>query len=271
MGYFDKVESIYPSLTKSEKKIADYIKDNGENVVFMSIKQLTEDIKVGDATVVRFYKKVGYTGFQDLKMDLAKEDFSEKYDDSDNYIEKIALNYKEIIESTKSLVDSDKIKIFVEMIKKSKKIFFYGIGASGLAALEAEMTFFRAGLHTKAIIDSHFQAMNSAILDNNCMVIAFSLSGTTADIYDALEIAKQNGAYIVVITNYLLSPVGELADIIFTTSKKESLLEGGSLSAKISQLYIIDILCTAYSLTNKEKYLSVRSKSAMAILNKRKD
>lgn len=271
MGYFDRVESIYPSLTKSEKKVADYIKGNGENVVFMSIKELTEDIKVGDATVVRFYKKVGYTGFQDLKMDLAKEDFSEKYDDSDNYIEKIALNYKGIIDSTKSLVDSDKIKVFVDEIKKAKKVFVYGVGASGLAAQEAEMTFFRTGLHTKSIVDSHFQAMNSAILDSESMVIAFSLSGTTTDIYDALTIAKENGAFIVVITNYVLSQIDELADLVFTTAKKESLLEGGSLSAKISQLYIIDILCTAYALSNKEHYLSVRSKAARAILNKRKD
>lgn len=268
MGYFDKAKSIYPSLTKSETKVADYINVHGDSIVFMSIKDLSQEIGVGEATVVRFYKKVGYNGFQDLKMELAKEDFSGKYDKSDNYVEEIAFNYKSIIDSTKYLMDEKSIRKFVEETKKHKDVFIYGVGASGIAATETEAAFFRAGLQTKAIVDSHFQAMNSAGLNEDSMVIAYSLSGTTKDIYDALKIAKENKAYIVVITNYPLSPIGELADLVFTTAKKESLLEGGSLGAKISQLFVTDILITAYSMDDREKYFELRKRAAQSIIGK---
>ncbi|MDO5027267.1 MAG: MurR/RpiR family transcriptional regulator [Tissierellia bacterium] len=271
MSYFDKVESIYPSFTKSEKKIADYVNKNGEKVVFMSMKDLSDEIKVGEATVVRFYKKIGYGGFQDLKLDLVKEDFNEKYDKTDNFVEEIAANYRSIIDSTTSLLEMNKIKVFVEKIQKAKDIYIYGIGASGIAAKESEASFFRAGLNVKAIIDAHFSAMNSSILTDKSFIIAYSLSGATKDIYDSLKIAHDNGAFIVVITNYPKSPVGELANLVFTTTKKESLLEGGSLGAKMSQLLITDVLTTAYSMADKEGSIDIKKRQAQAIISKSKD
>lgn len=271
MSYIDKVESIYPSFTKSEKKIADYVEKFGEKVVFMSLKDLSDEARVGEATVVRFYKKIGYSGFQDMKLDLVKEDFNGKYDKSENFIEEIATNYRSIIDSTISFLDLGKIKTFVDKIKQSKNIFIYGVGASGIAAKEAEASFFRAGLTTKAITDSHFQAMNSSIIKKGTMIIAYSLSGTTKDIYDSLKIGYENGAYIVVITNYPKSPVGELADLVFTTAKKESLLEGGSLGAKMSQLLITDVLTTAYSMEDREEFIDIKKKTAQAIISKSTD
>ena len=271
MSYFDKVESIYPSFTKSEKKIADYVDRYGEKVVFMSMKDLSDEVNVGEATVVRFYKKIGYGGFQDLKLDLVKEDFNEKYDKSDNFIEEIAANYKSIISSTTSLLNMDDVKTFVREIKKAKDIYIYGIGASGIAAKEAEASFFRAGVNVKAIIDSHFSAMNSAILDRQSFIIAYSLSGATKDIYDSLKIAHKNGSYIVAITNYPKSPIGELANLVFTTTKKESFLEGGSLGAKMSQLLITDVLTTAYSMEDKEEFIEIKKNQAQAIISKSKD
>lgn len=271
MSYIDKVVSIYPSLTKSEKKIADYVEKFGEKVVFMSIKDLSDEAGVGEATVVRYYKKIGYSGFQDMKLDLVKEDFNGHYDKTENFIEEIATNYRSIIDSTISLLDLEKIKLFVDKIKKSKKVYIYGVGASGIAAMEAEASFFRAGMPTKAIIDSHFQAMNSSIIKDETLIIAYSLSGATKDIYDSLKIAHDNGAYIVVITNYPKSPVGELADLVFTTAKKESLLEGGSLGAKMSQILITDVLTTAYSMDDREEFISIKKKTAQAIITKSKD
>lgn len=268
MSYFDKVESMLPSFTKSEKKIVDYVEKFGDKVVFMSIKDLSDEIDVGEATVVRFYKKIGYPGFQDFKLDLVKEDFGEKYQKSDNFIEEISQNYKAIIDSTMSLLDADSLKVFVDRVRKAEHIYIYGVGASGLAALEAEASFFRAGIECKAISDSHFQAMNSSIIKENTMIIAYSLSGTTKDVYDSIKIAREKDAFIVAITNYPKSAIGELADLVFTTAKKESLLEGGSLGAKMSQLLITDILSTAYSMEYREDFIEIKKNTAKAIISK---
>lgn len=269
MSYFDKVESLYPSLSKSEKKVADYIKNNGEKVVFMSIRDISNEIDVGDATVVRFYKKIGYNGFQDLKLDLVKEDFKDLYEKTDNFINEIGINYKSIIESTLSLINQENIEKFVKKLSQSKRIYLYGVGTSGLAAKEAENNFFRAGIFTKAIIDNHFQILNSSMQNSKTMIIAYSLSGNTEELLYALKLAKKNNAYIVAITNYPLSPIGEIADLVFTTAKKETILEGGSLGGKVSQILISDILCTAYSIKRKKEYNEIRKKTAEVIISRK--
>ncbi len=262
------IESYYRDLTKSEKKVADYVAEAGEKVIYMSLQEMTQDIGVGEATVIRFCKKIGFQGFQDFKMELAKEDFSVKYESFDNYLEEIAFNYTEIINRTMKLIESDKVDCFTQKALEANKMYIYGVGASGIAAKEAEASFLRMGIDAKAILDPHYQAMNSAIAQEDSLILAFSLSGTTKDIYDALSIAKENGVYIVSITNYPLSPIGKLSDLVFTTARKESIMEGGSLSAKISQLYVIDILTTAYSLRDKERALDVKTKVAKSIMDK---
>ena len=102
----------------------------------------------------------------------------------------------------------------------------------------------------------------------NDVIVALSLSGHTKDIIDSLTVAKKQNAKIIAITNYLLSPVAQLADCVLITAGKENLLDGGSLTSKISQLYIIDLLSTGYALLNKDKVLDLKEKTAKLLINK---
>ncbi|MFD2878086.1 SIS domain-containing protein [Paenibacillus rhizoplanae] len=75
------------------------------------------------------------------------------------------------------------------------------------------------------------------------MAFGISVSGSTLDTNDMLMKAKQNGAKVIAMTNYAKSPIASIADIVLLTAGKESPLEGGSVGAKVSQLFIIDLLC----------------------------
>src|SRR5699024_4188943 len=174
----------------------------------------------------------------------------------------------------------------------------YGVSSSGIAGLDMQNMLMRIGRKIEVVTDSHNQMIRSNSVDNETVIIAFSLTGSTKDIIDAVENSKQNGAKVIAITNYtettvaefaymiLLSfskqnaakviaitnytesPLAEFADIILLTSAKENPLDSGSLVSKISQLYIIDLLCTGFTIEDHEKAKKTKELVAETISSK---
>ncbi len=271
MKYINIIESFYPSLSKQEKKIANYMFEEKGKVIYKSLQEIAEKINVGEATIVRFVKKIGFSGFQDLKLQIAKEDFPIIETAYEDYIDNIQANINETVANTKSLIDRKQVDKAVSCIEKAERIFLYGIGSSGIAAMELQNKLLRFGKVTNAFVDSHFQIMSSSITTNKDLIIAISLSGNTQDIVDSLRVAKKNKTRIIAITNHIISPVAQLADYVLLTAGRETLLDGGSLIAKISQLYVIDVLCTGYALKNKEYAMKMKQNTAQSILFKNRN
>jgi len=266
--YIGMIESCYPSLSKSERKVADYIMLEKGNVIYETLLEVSKKINVGEATILRFVKKVGFNGFQDLKLQIAKEDQPENESYHENYIDSIAANMTKTIENTKAVLDINSLNGSIRLIDNSKRVFFFGVGSSGLAASEAQSRFLRMGKVGMAVTDSHFQVMYSSIIGEDDVIIALSLSGHTKDIIETVKIAKSRQVKVIAITNYALSPLAQLSDFVLLTAGKENLLDGGSLISKISQLYIIDLLCTGYALINKGKVLELKQKTAELLIDK---
>lgn len=268
------IDSYYPSLTKSEKKVADFIFKKSDDILYYSITDFSEEAFVSESTILRFCRRIGLKGYQDFKLTLAKglaETDSPSYSSessTDNYVDIISNNTIKAIQNMSLLVDRDELEQVVDYIDQAKSVYFFGVGTSGLTALDAKNRFIRIGKSVDAIVDPHIQAMVAATLSEDDLVIGISISGSTQDTIDSLEIAKKNGATIVALTYYLRSPITKLADIIVPAGEKESPLEGGSLSAKIAQLYIIDLLCTGLVMKNKDYSLRMKEKTADAVVNK---
>ncbi|WP_188455487.1 MurR/RpiR family transcriptional regulator [Virgibacillus oceani] len=268
MKYISMIDACYHGLTKSEKKIADYIKKEGKKIIYQPIKTFTQNVGVGDATVIRFCKKVGFEGYQDLKLQIAADDLSEESPSIDTYIDRVARNFGKVISSTIDLLDKDALENAITEIENSNKILIFGVGASGLAAQETEIGFLRVGKSAKAVTDSHFQAMEASLTTNKDVIIVLSLSGRTRDVFESMMIAKKNGSKIVVITDFKLSPIAKNADIVLNTSMEETIVDGGSLSAKVSQLLVVDIITTGFALRNKDKSVKLNQITAKSILDK---
>lgn len=268
MKYITMINSFYPSLSKTEKKVADYIKDRKGAVIYQTLNKISNDISVGEATILRFCHKVGFDGFQDLKLSIAQEDKTYENVITRDYIETIKESIHSGIDSTNSILDLENLKEVIQYILKSERVLIYGIGASGYAALEMQSRLLRFGKIVHVVTDSHFQLMTSSILHENDLVIAFSLTGYTLELIDSLKLARVNKANIVAITNHIMSPIANLSDVMLLTAGKESPMDGGSLTGKISQLYIVDLICTGYALENKSISNEMREKTAKSIIGK---
>lgn len=257
------------NLTKSEKKVADYILSSGEKIVYSTMNDIKEATHVGDATIIRFCQKLGFSGFSDLKIEIAKEDFSKKKEENseENFYDESARTLSDALKVTNQLLDPQKLKQAITLISQAQRIYIFGVGSSGNTGNDLEAMFLRVGIQAKAISDPHFQAQVASLLTETDLVIGFSLSGKTKDTYDSLKIAKQNNAQVLAITNYLFSPIAQLADVVLQTAIEE-FLNGGSLAGKITQLYLCDLLVQGYEIEHNVDSLQLREKVLRSILDK---
>jgi len=254
-----KIHSMYDDMGRSEKRIADYILQNTQNIVSMSISELSDSCGSGDATVVRFARRLGFGGYQALKLGIAAEINSSSA--IDNTIEKNDSCYeiftKRIndisisLKNTESVLDTVMLDKAAKSIMNAKRILIFGLGNSAAIAMDAAHKFLRLGLDAQACCDNHMQAIISSHLDKNCVAIGISHSGSSKDIVEALATAKTKNAVTICITNYGNSPILSVSDITLFTQAEETKRSILAMSSRIAQLAIFDAIYT-YIVVNKD-------------------
>ncbi|HFE0858885.1 TPA: MurR/RpiR family transcriptional regulator [Streptococcus pneumoniae] len=203
------------------EKIADYILVRDSEIVHETSSEIVSKVKVGEGTLNRFCKKIGYSGFQELKLKMTKDilELESQKMSSDTFIDEIKNNYLSIVESTRKLIDGRQIELAIKLIREANQILMIGVGSSGNAAREFESSLLRIGIISKTVIDTHFQLMHTALLKDNDLIIAFSLSGSTKEVEETLLNAKRKNVKIISITNYSSRNIAKLSDCVLLTSK----------------------------------------------------
>lgn len=269
------IKYIYNDLSEKDKLIADYILNDPNKVVHGTIYQIAEDLGVAEATVFRFCKRLGYKGYQAMKIALASEisnptiqDFYDEIEESDDEAEVTQKVFRfniKTLEDTLRILDKDKIKQAVNIMKETSRIDFYGSGGSGTIALDAYHKFVRTGINTNAYLDTHFQIMAASQLKKGDVVVLISHSGVNRDMLDILEIAKENEAITIGITGYAKTPLSEQVDIPLYTVSEETEYRSEALASRLAQLTIIDALFVNFMKARKEETQQALQKIRKAI------
>lgn len=272
-GFLMQVQLKYNQLTKVERKVADYVINNPESTLYMSITDLADECGVGEASVYRFCKDLNLQGYQEFKMQLslslaAQGINSENQSEPSNLAEKIMQHEVQAIQDTLGLLNHEHLNQVIEIMHAARKIYFFGIGDSHLSAMEGKNKFLRITGKVDCIADPHLQTIAASIASPEDLIIIISYSGATKDnIYVAKE-AKKAGTKIVCITHYQKSPLTAYADIILLSGGKESPMEGGSIAARMGQLYLIDVLYQEYYYRNVAESTVIHEKSVRSVVDK---
>ncbi len=248
----------YDEMGKAEKQIADWIFENPGKIISLSIVELAEQCKCGEATIVRFSKRLGLSGYQELKISLAAESGGSavsthitENDSAYTIYEKVCNDIYLSLEKTKKSLNPESLTRAASKICSAGKIVIFGLGNSASIATDASHKFLRAGLNAYAYSDNHMQVIAASKLSENDVAIGISHSGSSKDIVDALRIAREHGATVISITNSGKSPILKQSDIVLYTSSDETQYNILGLNSRIAQLAIIDTLYfhTVYSLS----------------------
>lgn len=279
-GLLLDMQLSYNQFTKTEKKIADFVKGHANQVLFMSITDLADACNVADASVHRFCRTLGLKGYQEFKMKLSLSMSAEdsvlpegresglKVDSLQYTLDNTLENLVRVMQETRKLQNADDIEKTVRMMEEAQHIYFFGIGDSLLTAKEARNKFLRITNKVSCVEDPHMQAMTASMAAPQDLILFISYSGATKDNVYVAKIAQDVGAKIVTITRFVKSPLSIYADMNLLCGSNEGPLEGGSMGAKISQLYIIDILFQEYYKRNRVLAADNNKKTSKAVVDK---
>ncbi|AUM95239.1 TPA: MurR/RpiR family transcriptional regulator [Clostridium botulinum] len=263
MGVFLRIRENFDSMTKSEKKIAEYIFKSSKDIISDSAQEIAIKTSTSPASVIRFTKKVGYNSLNEFKFALvAEEDTKENTefdyiinsnDSIDLIINKLGNKVIDTINDTKELVDDEKLLEAVEAIKNAETIYLYGVGASAMVAMDFQYKLLRINKKVMFQSDSHLQLAVAVHITNRDVAVAISYSGNTREVNLAIEEAQKNGATTIAITKCGKSILRNIADINLNIPSIEKDLRIGAISSRTSQLFVTDSLFLGIAKENLDK------------------
>ena len=185
MGILNQLDTPNFKTSKSDKQIIEYIRNNAEKVIYMSISEAAKETNTGEATVTRFAKKMGFSGFQDFKVTLAQEIslknsnsiINNEISNNEDVLEtanKLLRNNINVLERTVNKLNTNDIYECADLIKNCKKAYFMGVGYSGIVAQDSNYKFMRIGINSMYYQDTHTMIMMSALANEGEVVLAIS-------------------------------------------------------------------------------------------------
>lgn len=239
--------------TDTEKMIGEYIKKNKSKIGEMNSTELGEAVGVSQSTIVKFVKKLEFTGFSQFKIFLIKNAENKKQENQEKIHGEINLEDKlevvtlkalnENIDALKDTVnnldfeDFDKI---IEKIRRSNKILIVGSGMSSIVARDLELKLMKIKIDAVHYESEQMQLMKLSTMGENDLVIAISHRGETKEVIDVLKESKKIGVEILAITSKGINKVSELCNYKIGTISGEGLSRSTAISSRMAQLIILD-------------------------------
>lgn len=253
MSIYLRIKNNYDSFSKSEKRVARYFLDNFLSVEKLTLHEIAKDIKVGEATIFRFCKKISFNSFQDFKTELLNEINEQSQISEESFASDIYYNIQNSIEFAIQNLNLNEIEEMSKKIYDSRNIFCVGVGNSAIAAESCAMHFLRNGINAIFIKDNHFQSIYLAQLNEKDIAILFSCSGDSNDMIHIAEILKERNVPIISITSSVVSTIAKLSNYHILMKARTSHINGGSMITQISQMYIADLLTTRVAMCDSKK------------------
>lgn len=267
MNVLLQIQQNIQSYTAGEQKIANYIIENPEELLPMSVHELAGKLDVSSATLVRFSKMLGLKGFTELKQRVSaalttissaeslKE--VEEGDSVEDIKKKVSLRMNHMVEQVNKVLDNEQVERAAQLIRNAENVFTFGLGASSLAAQDISQKFSRIGKHCLVNTDITLMATSMTLLKESACLIAISNSGETAEVVKITSLAESLGIPVIGITGRLKSKVAAKAQVVLMPSSGESIpMRTAATMSLMAQLYVVDILFYNYVANNFEDSMS---------------
>lgn len=247
----DQIFSTYESLYDAEKKVADYLIGHPAEAIEMSVSELASHCEASQATIVRFCKKIGCTGFHQLKIKLAGEQRQHEeqvisneinLEHMEQSVNNIMSSKIEEVKTTFHNFDPKELREIIDLILNAEVIEFAAMGNTIPIALDGAYKFSQLGLRAVCSMIWEGQEAFARTLKENDVMFAISASGASKRLLNMAKIAKENKATVIVITNQAKSPLAELCDYVLLTATREHIFHHQVSFTRMAAMAVIDTL-----------------------------
>ena len=247
------IDSHVEEMTDREQEIARYFLQAETIQDDLSSQQVTQKLHISQAALTRFAKKCGFTGYREFvfqyQHQASKPDtHSHKHSP---LTKRVLRSYSIMREQTQDLIDEEQLERVAQLIDDAERVYFFGTGSSGLIAREMKLRFMRLGVVCEALTDQDGFAWTTSIMDENCLVLGFSLSGTTQSVLDSLLDAKEMGAKTILFTSAPNKNSQAYTETVLVASHSQSSYIP-RISAQLPMLFFIDLIYAYFLEINRD-------------------
>ncbi|NGM82893.1 MurR/RpiR family transcriptional regulator [Paenibacillus sp. 7124] len=275
-GGLIRLREMLETLNPSESKIASYILQHPDEIIHLSVAELAQKSGSSQAAIVRLCKSIGFKGYQELKIKVAgdlhtRDPVAAGYqeirpnDTVPAIMQNVSNNNIQSIRDTLTILDPNMVELAVKALDRARRIYFFGVGASNLIAMDAQQKFLRINKTSFSFADPHVQLTSAITADSGDTAVCISYSGETKEVIRAASLFKEQGGTVISITKYGHSTLSRQADIPLCTSSTENEIRSGAMASRITQLNLIDILYLAVASRNYEQSVTYLEKSRQTI------
>ncbi len=253
----ETIKENYQQMFAAEKKVADYILAYPEQVVSASVSELAELSGVSDATVIRMCKHLGYQGFYQMKINLARDLGQHQLvgyrgdqnnpDTAKEILQGIARN----LLNTASRLDMNVVLSCARLIRESEMVHAVAVGNTSPVAIDLGFRLGRLGIRTSSALVPEYFLSNISLGTRRDVIVAVSHSGSSRQVIQALELGKEKGMKSIAITGAARSPVSQIADHTLYIPVEDPLFSEFGAISHVYAMAVIDALL--YFVANAER------------------
>ena len=245
-----QIENSLPDLRKSEKLVGEFVLQDPKSVITMKTAEASKAIGISEPTLIRFCKALGFSGYQEFKINLSQQLAADDYfvmyeieeDDSIHELcEKVFDTTISEILNVRSQINQNILEESIETLANANRVEFYAFGGSAPVAMDAQHKFFRLKIPSSFITDPHIQFMSANSLNENDVVVAISQSGTTSALVNSVKILRKAGVKVIGIMPGN-TPLANICNYPLTINVGENNRISKPNTSRIAYTAVIDVL-----------------------------
>jgi len=250
-GTLIRLRGVYPSLKTALRKVADVILRQPEMAIYASVNEVAAAAAVSEATVMRFCRILGFKGFQDFKIALAREMVIPSArlhevvsaENDGAIIRKVFQTNSAALQDTLEILEIDAVHEAAQLLYKARQIIVIGVSGSGPAVAYTGNRLLILGLKAFMYTDFYLMLMAVSLLSREDVVLAISNLGTTREILDTVGLAREREARVICITNNSLSPLARISAPALITASREMTMPEEAVASLTCQITVLDAIC----------------------------
>jgi DNA-binding MurR/RpiR family transcriptional regulator len=255
MSVLKVIRAKLDSMTDGEREIGQFIIDDPERMVRLSSAELAAATGRSQSSVVKFSQKIGYDGYQQLKLAVTRAKAQEwrvptgmihgTIDQGDSFVtmqQKLVASKVSAMQQTMQVNSEETVQKAVDALVAARRIHLAGVGASSLVARDFSYKLLKLGLMALIDSDTHIQIANAASMTGEDVLFAISQSGATLETVRLADVAKKCGATVITLTGLHQNRLSELADVALSTVADEERVRSSAITSRDAQFAVMDLI-----------------------------
>lgn len=265
-------------LSEKEQAVAAFLQSDPQGFVSLSISALAARCGVSETVIIRLYRKLGYDGFHQFKIDIAQsltETAPERLgnlaagDSTETIKRKVFAVTRQALEESVDSVDSREVDRAREALTMANRVVVVAFGGSSSVGFDLVHKLLKLGIIGTLYTDPHMQVMSATLMGPGDALVAISHSGNSRDIVEVLECARKNGAATILITGFPHSPAAKVAEVCLVAVSRETEYQTDSMTSRIVQLAVVDTLFVSIIFAQKETAMTTIHDTSVAAAKKK--